>query len=320
MRLLMKGKLYWTHVNFTRMQVCSCLAPLLLHAVLCAQQQLDTAVLDQVVADERLAGRGSVVVMDVKSGKVLAAENLKGAAQVVAAPGSVTKPFVLMELLQSGRVGASERVFCRRKLAIAGRRMDCTHSPAVTDLDAIAALAYSCNSYFANMAVRLSPAELQVVFERAGFTTPSRFTPDEAVGHISLAQDIPHLQLQALGDWGIEITPLELLAAYRELALQKLKNPGPAAAPVFDGLEASVQYGMAHLAKSAGITAAGKTGTAAGRSTPQTHGFFAGYAPADKPQIVLVVYLEQGHGSDAAALAGAIFSTYAKARSGGASP
>jgi penicillin-binding protein 2 len=108
---------------------------------------------------------------------------------------------------------------------------------------------------------------------------------------------------------------LELLAAYRKLALHKLKNDLPEAAPLFAGLEHSVQYGMAHTeaTQAIAISAAGKTGTAAGTS-PQTHGFFAGYAPADKPEIVLVVYLEHGRGTDAAAVATPIFTAYGASR------
>jgi penicillin-binding protein 2 len=224
-------------------------------------------------------------------------------------------------LLQSGKLNPEQHLVCRRLLTIAGRRMDCTHSPAVTNLDASDAIAYSCNSYFAQVAIRLRPSELAAGFARAGFTARTGLAENEAVGRVIAAADEPHLQLQALGDWGIEVTPLELLAAYRSLVLHKLKNDLPAAAPLFTGLEHSVQYGMAHTeaASTMGITAAGKTGTAAG-TTAQTHGFFAGYAPADKPEIVLMVYLEHGRGSDAAAIAAHIFSAYGKAspRAGGA--
>jgi penicillin-binding protein 2 len=83
---------------------------------------------------------------------------------------------------------------------------------------------------------------------------------------------------------------------------------------VFSGLEHAVQYGMAHEAEPVGITAAGKTGTAAGAAGPQAHGFFAGYAPAEKPEIVLVVFLENGRGGDAAAIAAPIFTAYGKTR------
>jgi cell division protein FtsI/penicillin-binding protein 2 len=273
--------------------------------------------LDPVIA-KLMAGRpGAVVVLDVTSGKVLAQSNLKVAAQRVTPPGSVVKPFVLLELLQSGKLDPQQRLVCQRKLILAGKRMDCTHSAVVTDLAAADAIAYSCNSYFAQVASRLSPSELVEAYQRAGFTARTGLAPKEgeSAGRITLAPDLPHLQLQALGDWGVEVTPLKLLDAYRMLALHRLNNDLPLAAPLFDGLEGSVQYGMAHTDRGPiGITAAGKTGTAAGSTTPQTHGFFVGYAPADKPEIVLVVYLEHGHGSDAAEIAAPIFAAYGKGR------
>jgi cell division protein FtsI/penicillin-binding protein 2 len=282
-----------------------------------AQQGNSGASLESVITKLMVGKPGTAVILDVQSGKILAQSNLKVAAQRVTTPGSVVKPFALMRLLESGKLDPARRLICHRTLTIAGRRMDCTHSPAITNLDASDAIAYSCNSYFAQVAVRLSPAELAGAFERAGFTARAGLAENEAAGRVVTATDVPRLQLQALGDWGIEITPLELLAAYRGLALHRLKNDLPWAAPVFTGLEHSVQYGMAHDALPSGIIAAGKTGTAAG-ATPQTHGFFAGYAPADKPEIVVMVYLEHGRGSDAAAIAASIFSTYGAASRGAA--
>jgi penicillin-binding protein 2 len=121
------------------------------------------------------------------------------------------------------------------------------------------------------------------------------------------------------------VTPLELLFAYRSLALQKLGLQKPVlqsssnagfANPVFQGLEHSVLYGIAHAAQPMGLpkdlSVAGKTGTAPGLNTPASHGFFVGYAPADKPEIVLLVYLEHGRGLDAAAVAAPVFTSYWK--------
>ena len=255
---------------------------------------------------------GAAAVIDVASGELLASWNLKLAAQRLASPGSTVKPFVLDELLRTGKIRPEQRLVCRRPLYIAGRRMDCSHSPAITDLDAADAIAYSCNSYFAAVATQLTPQELADVYRRAGFVSLTRLAPSEVTGHILTPSNTGQLQLQALGDWGVEITPLELLWAYRNLALQKRRSESGASAPVFDGLEHSVQYGMAHPAQPTGITAAGKTGTAAGRGTAYTHAFFAGYAPAEKPEIVVVVYLENGRGADAAALAAPIFTAYVK--------
>ncbi len=255
---------------------------------------------------------GAVVLLQVGSGKLLAQWNLKLAAQRLAAPGSTVKPLVLAELLRLGRITPEQRLVCRRPLYIAGRRMDCSHSSAVTDLDAADAIAYSCNSYFAGVAPRLSPQELAELYRRTGFTSLTRIAPREVQGRVSVATTTGRLELQSLGDWGIEITPLELLWAYRNLALQKLQNQADLPAPVSEGLEHSVQYGMAHAAQPIGITAAGKTGTAASPGSAQTHAFFAGYAPADKPQVVLMVYLEHGRGADAAAIAAPILTAYWK--------
>jgi cell division protein FtsI/penicillin-binding protein 2 len=73
---------------------------------------------------------------------------------------------------------------------------------------------------------------------------------------------------------------------------------------------------MGHAAQATGITAAGKTGTATTPGTAYTHAFFAGYAPAEKPEVVLIIYLEHGQGGDAAAIAAPIFTAYGKAAHG----
>jgi cell division protein FtsI/penicillin-binding protein 2 len=264
----------------------------------------------QQAVDHAMAGHpGALVVVDVSSGAILASSNLQTAAHVLARPGSTVKPFVLMALLESGKVIPEERLICKRPLLIGGTRMDCTHSTNVTQLNADDAIAYSCNSYFAQVAPRLSENELVQVFRRAGVESPSGLETGEAVGHIAKPTKRSELQLEALGDVGIEVTPLELLEAYRKLALRKL---GSQTSPVFDGLEHSVEYGMAHAVNVDGMKIAGKTGTASSARSPRTHGFFVGYAPAERPEIAVVVFLERGRGMDAAALAQPIFAEFAR--------
>ena len=81
--------------------------------------------LDAAIARLMAGKPGAVVLLDVASGKIIAQSNLKTAAQRVTAPGSTLKPFVLLELLQSGKLDPEQRLVCRRKLTIAGRNMDC---------------------------------------------------------------------------------------------------------------------------------------------------------------------------------------------------
>ncbi len=248
--------------------------------------------------------RGAAMVLDVHSGRVLAAYHVKVAAQRVIHPGSSIKPFTLLALLEAGKVDAHTALVCQRPLTIAGHQLDCTHPDTKEPLGPAAALAFSCNSYFTSVATRLTPAQLRAAFVRAGFASLTGLAPNEAGGSVALAQSTEELQLQAIGEWGINITPLELLRAYRNLALLSQKNADvKLASLLFEGLQESVSYGMARAAQPASpMKVAGKTGTALAEEGPWTHGWFAGYAPAENPEIVLVVFLEKGHGSDAAAV------------------
>src|SRR5258707_922981 len=132
---------------------------------------------------------------------------------------------------------------CPRQLRISGRRLDCTHPEIATALDAPGALAYSCNCYFAQLALSLEAAAFARSLRRVAGTVAVAATPEE-------------LQLQAIGEWGIEVTTMELLNAYRRLALEREDR---ALAPVFEGLDGAVAYGSAQLAKTAGLHVAGKT-------------------------------------------------------------
>ena len=78
------------------------------------------------------------------------------------------------------------------------------------------------------------------------------------------------------------------------------------------GLEFCVEKGTGQAAKLENIKIAGKTGSAEVHSTGKTHGWFASYAPAENPEIVVVVIAEKaGHGgSIAAPIAKKIFEGY----------
>jgi penicillin-binding protein 2 len=249
-------------------------------------------------------------VLDVASGKIQARYHLEVAARRRAAPGSAIKPLTLLALLHSGNFDPQHRILCRRTLLLGGHRLNCTHPESPTPFDAAEALAYSCNSYFAAAALRLTDGELHQEFEGAGLTSETGLASKEATGRMSRAASAEQLQLQALGAQGIEVTPLELVNAYRGLAQHRKGNRDSALAVVYAGLEASTAYGMAHAAQPDGMAVAGKTGTAGSDTSPLTHGWFAGYAPANDPRIVLVVYLEHGRGMDAAGLARKIFTAY----------
>ncbi|HEX9085714.1 MAG TPA: penicillin-binding protein 2 [Gemmatimonadaceae bacterium] len=82
---------------------------------------------------------------------------------------------------------------------------------------------------------------------------------------------------------------------------------------VLEGLKAVLEAGgTAGASAIEGLTLAGKTGTAQ-NTGGDDHGWFVGFAPADKPKIVVAVLLEFGlHGSRAAHIASAIIGHYLK--------
>ena len=226
----------------------------------------------------------SGIVLDVRTGKELAAvQPSQGASR--SAPGSILKPLFLAGALKRGEILPGTSVFCRRDLQINDGtrewRLACTHPQSDVSFTAQDALAYSCNRYFASLADRISPVEAVAT-----------------LAHYGLAAQAPQNQSQkellVLGLSGIAVTPMQVAAAYRKLALELDDH---VLAPVRKGLEDSVRFGMAHNADVQGIEIAGKTGTV------NAAGWFAGIGKFHKQNVVIVVYLPRGNGADAAGLA-----------------
>jgi len=226
-----------------------------------------------------LAPRDCVVVLDTASGATVRCDNERAASGRALPPGSAVKPLSLAAFYRR------ERVRCTGHLSIGGRRLDCIHPPLDEPLDAEAALAMSCNSWFAAMARLADPAELASTLSHAG-------------AEAARAHDVAGLQLQALGLERVRFTPLALATAYRRIALH-------GEAVVRTGLRRAAEQGTAQLARPEGLAIAGKTGTANGAA------WFAGFAPADAPRVVVVVQLTGGRGgADAAPLAREVFARW----------
>lgn len=259
------------------------------------------------------APQARIVVLDIAAGQLIAAHRLPDAARTLAAPGSTLKPLLLYGLVNGGRWNPASRVACNRELVVAGHRLACSH-PAAPPFDARQALTWSCNSYFAAIARTLEPGELGKLLRPTGLLSATGLAPRQAQAGYGEAQAefrepaTPEAeQLVVLGVEGVRVTPLELAAAYRWLALQLTAHPDSDAARVVRaGLEDSASFGMAEQASLGGVRLLGKTGTAEGVTSRRDHGWFAAIAPAEKPTVVIVVYLPAGRGADAAHLAGEI--------------
>ncbi len=254
----------------------------------------------------KTAPTAEIVVVDLTSGHVMAAHRLTEAARTLAAPGSTLKPIALYGLLEQGKWNPERRIACSRQLRVAGRELNCSH-PKMPALDARDALTWSCNTYFTAVAASVPPMEFRGLLERSGVLGETGLYENETVARFREPQTTDEATLALLGVQGIEITPLELVRAYRWLALEFAAHPKTTATEVVSaGIQDSASFGMADAAGQDGVAIEGKTGTASATAGGRTHGWFAGLAPAQNPKIAMAVYLPSGHGADAAALAGEV--------------
>lgn len=269
-----------------------------------AQSETAQAVLHMALGRTNAAA----VLLDGKDGHLLAVMRPHEAGGAASTPGSTLKPLFLAEALRAGVIRASSVVSCRRNLRIAGRNLACTHPLDENAFDAERALAYSCNSYFANLAKRLSPEQEVNVLRSYGFGSRTGLFSPESPGSVIRPESEDSLQLAVLGLETMSVTPAQLARAYFLLAQRIHETPA-----VQRGLEESVAYGMAHNAFTSGLAIAGKTGTASDPGQPWTHGWFAGIVSRGQRSMIVVIYAPRGNGADAAQLAHRFFVEWQRA-------
>jgi cell division protein FtsI/penicillin-binding protein 2 len=244
--------------------------------------------------------------------KIIAVNGLDAAATWLSPPGSTLKPLTLWALLESGKLTSSDEYLCPGTLVLDGKNMTCSHPRVTLPMNVSRAVAYSCNCAVAHFAQRLEPGELPRFYRRLGLSSATGLlNRTEANGSFRPELSGQQLQLQALGEMFIEVTPVELLVAYAALA--RGMNDANAAV-ILEGLEGAVEYGTAQEAALRNISVAGKTGSV--RDASGAHlAWFAGFAPSRSPEIAIAV-LVQGHsgGSDAAPIARRLLQSYFASR------
>ncbi len=241
---------------------------------------------------------GDAAVLDSRSEKLLSQE---GDCRRATLPGSTLKPFVLAALLERHLLKPDERLECPGGFRLGSRDLECIHVRNAGPLDAVEALAASCNYWFAEMSRRLGPDELLKALRRFGLAAQRAPSAEEVC-------------LQALGLAHVTASPLTLARAYGALLGAGLEAGPPAL--VLQGMRAAVERGTAQRAASNVAWMAGKTGTAPGGLPGTSAGWFGGWALAFKPAcpdaelatclhtrpgIVLAVRVVGGTGGGAAA-------------------
>lgn len=291
-------------------------------------QYFTNSVLRESVAKQR-AESGSVVVMDVKTGEVLAMANYPsynpndladrtGGRQRnrsitdVFEPGSTMKPFTIAAALDSGDFKPDDIVFTSPGHYEIGKyRISDTRDNGWLDLRGI--VRKSSNVGVSKVATQLDPEQMWSVFDSFGFGRPpgSEF-PGEVAGYFNHPTLWHHIEQASVSyGYGISVSALQLVRAYSALAndgvmpaVSFIAQPGEIegqrviekgiAREVRDMLESVVTEGTGTRAKVPGYRIAGKTGTShrsqsGGYAEDRYVSVFAGFAPASRPEIAVVV-------------------------------
>lgn len=290
----------------------------------------------QEVAETALAGReGAIVVLDPQTGRLRAVVNSDVGFKSAFPPGSAIKPFTALAALRAGLLTKNTRIRCPGKY----KRNDfidaCVHPPKLPAFNAAEAVAYSCNYFFATTGEHLDEENFANLLGDFGFGKSTGMDNQDAGGVIARGRWQPQ---SALGEGPfLQVTPLQMATAYAALF-----NGGALLTPNFDGvrkvraqltiddkeralllegMRGAVAFGTAAKADldSLPVYTIGKTGTSTQLGGFRTQGWFAGIAFNKSPdpanaQLVVVVYLKNAHGSDAAELARPIFEEFAGTR------
>jgi len=278
----------------------------------CVSAALPPKTPEQIGLDKALGGTPAIaIVLDGRSGHILATHHREEAGTVAATPGSTLKPLVLLTALQQHAITPQTAIFCRRDLRIDNRNLPCTHPQSNITFTAEDALAYSCNTYFADLANRISSKDLVAALLGYHLGEATRLISPESSGRLTTPITNEQKQLLVLGLSGVTVTPLQIAFAYLRLANQLHDiEAHEELHSVATGLRESVQYGMAHNADIPNVAISGKSGTASNPGQSWTHGWFAGFGSIDNHDIIVVIYIPHGNGADAATFARLFFTQY----------
>jgi penicillin-binding protein 2 len=264
-------------------------------------------------------------------------------------PGSVFKVVTGLAALQEGRAASSSRFVCTGSLQLGRWVFRDLQAHGVVDFTT--GVAQSCNVMFWTLGRSLGPDSLARYARQLGFGGPTGVDlPLEVAGVVPDPDYKRRVWREpwypgdtlnmAIGQGFVLVTPIQVARAMAAVAnggtlLQprvaravlspegqlvrsfppvvqgQLHLSGPALRALRRSLEAVVERGTGSAARVEGLRVAGKTGSAeVPRGRP--HAWFAGYAPAEDPRIVVVVLVEHGYrgGLSAAPIAQAVISRW----------
>ncbi len=285
----------------------------------------------QAVIDNKAKG-GSVVVLDARSGEVLALANYPSfdpaqrghvgleqlrnrAATDIFEPGSTMKPFVAGIALDSGRV-RPETVLPTATFAVSGYAIRDVHTHAQLSVTEI--VQKSSNVGAARMAMQLPAQELWELYSALGFgARPELPFPGVAAGKLRPAKSWKPVDQSRLAyGYGLSASLLQMARSYTVFArdgemipLTLVRRDGvPEGVRVFKPETARTlrhmlqlaagPQGTAPLAQTMGYSVGGKSGTAHkqegdGYARDKYRSWFVGLSPIEQPRVIVAVMVDE---------------------------
>lgn len=242
-------------------------------------------------------------------------------------PGSTFKILTSAAALDAGLVSVNEGFYCSGVTYIDGSRVRCWGNPHGAETFA-EALQNSCNPVFVELGLRLGIERFYDYLEAFGIGSATGVDiPGEASGIVISESTVKRVDLARIAfGQSVAVTPLQLLTAacsvinggnlMRPYVVSEIVDgngevieqgtPEVVSHPISSEtsatmralLENVVEEGGGKNARIAGYRIGGKTGTAQvyvdGVVSSDTHiGSFLGFAPADDPQIAILVIVEE---------------------------
>ena len=184
------------------------------------------------------------------------------------------------------------------------------------------ALSQSCNTPFAIAAVDLGYEAMREQTDRFGFNSPLSVPLPVTQSDYPEPESDATLAMSGFGQWDVRVSPLQMAMVGAAIAndgvvmqpqlvertlssdLDVLSEYSPTELSTAMSEETSatltemmvdvVASGTGRNAQISGVTVAGKTGTAEISSQTPPHAWFVGFAPAEDPEIVVAVFVQNG--------------------------
>jgi cell division protein FtsI (penicillin-binding protein 3) len=288
--------------------------------------------------DANKAKAGGIVILDVKTGEILALANWptynpnrrdkvtpekmrNRALTDTFEPGSTLKPFTIAAALNAGKVTPQTVIqTAPGTLTIGSATIHDAHKEGALTVEQV--IQKSSNVGAAKIALGLPPHTMWEMFSEAGFGTPPRTGyPGEVAGRLRPAKSWKPIEQATMAyGHGISVNLVQLARAYMMFATAGEVRPATlfktnghvaghavlrpeTALAVRHMLEmATLPGGTAPKAQTVGYRVAGKTGTAhklEGRGyTNKYVSSFVGFAPVSNPQLIVAVMIDEPSGGE----------------------